>query len=201
VESFCKTYVHEEILRPRLYSPDGNKFADKGFISCLAKSWFAGYYSRIFARSYAQNEKKKKNETGANRADLSCVGGRRSAISIFTHTVEFPWDTRDAFRTFPSPFTFAVLGEKQSTSPLDQQSAIDRPCRGRIYRAQFSTLVRSFARSLSDRAYVLARRYESPDAYGCVREPRGLPPTHAPGGTLHRLNIYPSVRRESRRRR
>jgi len=60
VESFCKTYVHEEILRPRLYSPDGNKFADKGFISCLAKSWFAGYYSRIFARSYAQNEKKKK---------------------------------------------------------------------------------------------------------------------------------------------
>lgn len=90
-----------------------------------------------------------------------------------------------------------VRPRRRSPSPrgktFDEPAGTTAGCRagGQIYREQFST----FARPLALRSRL--RLYTQRGCIGCVREPRGLLPTHAPGGLLP-LNIYPSVRGESR---
>lgn len=176
---------------PLLYSPDGNKFADKRFMRRLTKSWFAGYcpgYSLVL-----WNE---KEETAWRKSCGFITRGRSTGCNFDFYAYRRIF--RDARERVPDvPVTIRVLHPqgKHSTSLLEQQWPATH-AGGEFIETNFPC---SLARSLSDRAYAHILRYESPDACGCVREPRGLPPTHAPRGLL-RLNIYPSVRGESRRR-
>lgn len=85
-------------------------------------------------------------------------------------------------------FAFSIPEEKHSTSPLEQQRAC-RPCPGGMKRGGGEFIENNFPRSLSDRAYARARRYESLDACGCVRAAWVTSHARAPGG-LRSASIF-----------
>lgn len=97
------------------------------------------------------------------------MGSRRGAIPIFTHTVEFPRDARE--RVPDVPIVIRVLHPRGKTfdEPVRTTTTADRPCQGRIYREQFSTLARSLALRSCLHARMYTQTRESPVAYGCVR--------------------------------
>lgn len=125
---------------PLLYFPDGNKFADKRFIRCFAKSWFAGYcpgYSLIL-----WNEK----EGTAWRETCGFITRGRSMgcnFDFYAYCQIFR-DARERVRCPDVPVTIHVLHPPGKTfDELVGTTTTCHPCRGRIYRDQFSMLARS----------------------------------------------------------
>lgn len=146
---------------PHLYSLDGNKFSDKGFIRRLTKSRFAGYYSR-YPLARARELKKRKRARNGKKARIMRIYRAwevdRAQFRFLRIPSNFPRYARTRFGCSRRRSRSPCPREKHSTSPLEQQWRSTAHAGGEFIENNFPRRARSFACSLSD--HTRTRRYE-----------------------------------------